>query len=92
MIITGNDKEEINLLKAKLSKEFVMKDLERLKYFLSIEVLRSKWGIFISQRKYILDVLGEIGMLDCKLVETPMVVNHDLQKDEEGEATNQEQY
>lgn len=72
IIITGND------------KEFEMKDLGRLKYFLGIEILISKWGIFISQRKYILDLLGKVGMLDCKLVETPMVVNYGLQTDKEG--------
>ena len=29
----------------------------------------------MSQRKYILDILEEIGMLDCKLVDTPMNLN-----------------
>uniref|UniRef100_A0A803MMI8 Reverse transcriptase Ty1/copia-type domain-containing protein n=1 Tax=Chenopodium quinoa TaxID=63459 RepID=A0A803MMI8_CHEQI len=51
MIITGDDKEEIGLLKEKLFREFEMKDLGSLKYFLGIEVLRSNKGIFISQRK-----------------------------------------
>ena len=48
-----------------LSSEFDMKDLGRLKYFLGIEVNRSKQGIFVSQRKYVLDLLGETGMLGC---------------------------
>ncbi|XP_057790802.1 uncharacterized mitochondrial protein AtMg00810-like [Salvia miltiorrhiza] len=56
-----------------------MKDLGRLKYFLGIEVLRSKKGIFISQKKYTLDFLAEAGILDCKPAETPMAVNHGLQ-------------
>ena len=29
----------------------------------------------ISQRKYVLDILGETGMLDCKPVDTPMDPN-----------------
>ena len=41
IIITGDDKAEIKNLKSKLFREFEMKDLERLKYFLGIEVLRS---------------------------------------------------
>ena len=49
MIITGNDHEEIKLLETKLSKEFEMKDLGGLKYFLGIEVARSNKGIFLSQ-------------------------------------------
>ncbi|KAJ0694305.1 putative RNA-directed DNA polymerase [Helianthus annuus] len=78
MIITGNDKEEMARLKANLFEEFEMKDLGRLKYFLGIEVLRSRQGIFICQKKYVLDLLAETGMLDCKPVDTPMMVNQKL--------------
>ena len=79
MIITGNDREEIGALREKLFEEFEMKDLGKLKYFLGIEVLRSSLGIFISQKKYILDLLAETGLVDCKPVDTPMMVNHGLQ-------------
>nr|GEV19724.1 putative RNA-directed DNA polymerase [Tanacetum cinerariifolium] len=40
MVITGNDEEEIKRLKEGLFTEFKMKDLENLKYFFGIEVLR----------------------------------------------------
>ena len=63
MWMTENDVEEVSLLKACLAKEFEMKDLGPLRYFLGIEVARSNKGIFISQRKYILDLLEETGML-----------------------------
>ena len=69
-----------------------MKDLGRLKYFLGIEVLRSNRRIFISQKKYVLDLLAEAGMLDCKPIKTPMMVNHGLQMHEGGEPTNCMQY
>ena len=62
MIVTGNDLTEMSKLKDYLSSEFDMKDLGRLKYFLGIEVNCSKQGIFVSQRKYVLDLLGETGM------------------------------
>lgn len=78
MIITGNDPEEITRLQEKLATEFEMKNLGGLKYFLGIEVARSKQGIFISQRKYILNLLSEIGLLDCKPADTPIVQNHKL--------------
>jgi hypothetical protein len=58
MIITGDDIEEISRLQEKLSTEFEMKNLGGLKYFLGIEVGRSRQGIFLSQRKYILDLLS----------------------------------
>ena len=79
MIIMGNDKEEIQNLKEQLSREFEMKDLGQLKHFLGLEVLISKRGIFISQRKYILDLLVVTSMIDCKPAETPIIANHGLQ-------------
>nr|GEX08545.1 putative ribonuclease H-like domain-containing protein [Tanacetum cinerariifolium] len=51
MIVTGDGKEEITKLKKYLFTEFEMKDLGRLKYFLGIEVLRSKQGIFMCQKE-----------------------------------------
>ena len=52
-----------------------MKDLGPLKYFLGIEVVRSKKGIFQSQRKCALDLLNETGMLACSPINTPMEEN-----------------
>ena len=72
MVLTGNDLEEMKLLQEYLSKEFEIKDLGSLKYFLGIEVSRSKNGIFLSQRKYTLDLLKETGMSACQLIDTPM--------------------
>ena len=72
MIVTGNDLEEMKALKEYLSKEFEMKDLGPLKYFLGIEVSRSSKGIFLSQRKYAVDLLHETGMSACQPVDTPM--------------------
>ena len=59
-------------LKSCLAKEFEIKDLGNLKYFLGIEVAWSRKGIFVSQRKYVLDLLKETEMLKCKLADTPM--------------------
>ncbi|RVW86908.1 Retrovirus-related Pol polyprotein from transposon RE1 [Vitis vinifera] len=59
-------------LKKYLSEEFEVKDLGNLKYFLGMEVARSRKGIVVSQRKYIFDLLKETGMLGCKPIDTPM--------------------
>nr|GFB62876.1 putative ribonuclease H-like domain-containing protein [Tanacetum cinerariifolium] len=75
MVFIGNDEEELKRLKEGLFTEFEMKDLGNLKYFLGIEVLRSPKRIFICQKKYILDLLAEIGMINCKLADTPMMVS-----------------
>ena len=47
----------------------------KLKYFLGIEIAQSSSGVILSQRKYALNILEETGMLDCKLVDTPMDPN-----------------
>ena len=72
MVVTGNDPEEREALQDYLSREFEMKDLGPLKYFLGIKVSRSDKGIFLSQRKYALDLLQETGMLACQPDDTPM--------------------
>jgi len=92
MIITGSDIEEITQIKNNLFREFEMKDLGGLKYFLGIEVLRSNKGIFIFQRKYIMDLLAEIGMVDCKPTDTPMQVNYGLKFEEGANLADKERY
>jgi Asp-tRNA(Asn)/Glu-tRNA(Gln) amidotransferase C subunit len=67
-----------DILRKRLSVEFEIKELGKLKYFLGIEVTHSKKEIFISQQKYILDLLKEIKMVDCKPCETPIDLKHDL--------------
>ena len=52
-----------------------MKDLDPLKYFLGIEVAQSTSCIAISQRKYVLGILIEIGMLNCRPCDTAMDSN-----------------
>jgi phage terminase small subunit len=53
-----------------LKENFDIKDLGFLKYFLGIEIVRSPKRFFISQRKYILDLLKETRKLGCKPVST----------------------
>ncbi|RVX21698.1 Retrovirus-related Pol polyprotein from transposon RE2 [Vitis vinifera] len=71
----SSDQNGIQKLKQHLFTHFQTKDLEKLKYFLGIEITQSSSGVVLSQRKYALDILEETDMLDCKLVDTPMDLN-----------------
>jgi hypothetical protein len=72
MVVTGNNPPDQAALENYLSKEFEMKDLGSLKYFFGIEVLRCKSEIFLSQRKYVFDLLKETSMTGYKPVSTPL--------------------
>ncbi|RVX20566.1 Retrovirus-related Pol polyprotein from transposon RE1 [Vitis vinifera] len=78
ILITGNDVNAIVALKQFLHSHFRIKDLGDLKYFLGIEVSRSKKGISISQRKYTLEILKDGGFLGAKPVNFPMEQNTKL--------------
>ncbi|GJS35501.1 ribonuclease H-like domain-containing protein [Tanacetum coccineum] len=73
IIITGNSVSEIEKFKVFLKSKFMIKDLGKLKYFLGIEVVDTDKGICLNQRKYVLDLLSEYGMLACKPAKTPLM-------------------
>ncbi|BBG92512.1 RmlC-like cupins superfamily protein, partial [Prunus dulcis] len=75
ILITGNNLGAINSLKRFLHTRFRIKDLGDLKFFLGIEVSRSKKGISISQRKYTIDILKDSGFLGVRPVLFPMEQN-----------------
>ena len=72
ILITGNDPVSIVEIKKFLHSHFHLKDLGVLKYFLGIEVSSSKNGIFISQRKYALEIIKDVGLLGAAPNSTPM--------------------
>jgi Reverse transcriptase (RNA-dependent DNA polymerase) len=77
-VLTGNDIVEMKRIKGSLVTEFEIKDLGPLRYFLGIEVAIAPNGVFISQQKYVLELLHETGMLGCRPTNTPIDPNHGL--------------
>ena len=71
IVITESDFKGILSLKSFLHSQFHTKDLGMLKYFLGVEVMRSKQRILLSQRKYVLDMLSKTGKLGAKPCSTP---------------------
>ncbi|CAL8992943.1 unnamed protein product [Prunus brigantina] len=82
IVITGDDPKAIQSIKDFLNVRFRIKDLGPLKYFLGIEVARSKKGIFISQRKYALEILDDAGLLGARPSPFPMEQTLRLRPDE----------
>jgi Reverse transcriptase (RNA-dependent DNA polymerase) len=72
IIITDNSMVEIKRVKSQLKENSDIKNLGVLKYFLEIEVAHSPKGLFISQIKYILDLLKKTDKLGCKPVSIPI--------------------
>ena len=70
IVIIGNDQDGVQKLKQHLFNHFQTKYLGKFKYFLGIEIAQSNSNVVMSQRKYVLDILEETDMLDCKLVNT----------------------
>lgn len=78
LLITGDDKDLIQEAKDVLHAPFKIKDLESFKYFLGIELCRSKKGILLCQRKYNLELIAELGSGGCKSALTPLEKNQKL--------------
>ena len=60
---TRDDTRCIEELRTFLQGQFHTKDLGQLQYFLGIEVAQSKEMISLSQRKYVLDILENSGLM-----------------------------
>jgi hypothetical protein len=75
MIITGDDPEYIAFVKTRLSDQFLMSDLAHLRYFLEILISSTSDGFFLSQEKYIQDLLDRASLTDHRTVETLMELN-----------------
>ncbi|KAE8702231.1 Detected protein of unknown function [Hibiscus syriacus] len=83
LLITGNNNGLIEELKGILNKNFKMKDLGELRYFLGLEMLRSAKGIIISQRKYALELIEETGLGGARPAATPLEQNKRLTSEDE---------
>eukprot|EP00253_Pinus_taeda_P032282 PITA_32282 len=82
VIFTGNNVYLIENFKAVMKEEFEMIDMGLLRYFLGIEVDQNENGIFISQAKYVNEVLDRFNMQECKTAITPTLMGLKLSKED----------
>lgn len=58
--------------KQSMMPKFEMTDLGMMHYFLVIEVVQSPIGIFISQKKYVQEILNKFPLKNCNSMSTPI--------------------
>lgn len=71
IIIRGSASSAITEVISALTKEFEIKYLGQLHLFLGIQIISQRDGLFLSQAKYVKDLLTKIEMLDSKVCATP---------------------
>lgn len=74
-LLIYNNSELCKKVKKELTKEFIIRDLGRIKYFLGMNIEYSCNNIVISQKDYILRLLTKYGMSEANPVSTPLVLN-----------------
>ncbi|XP_052478324.1 secreted RxLR effector protein 161-like [Gossypium raimondii] len=84
--------EMIEQFKNSMMSEFDMSDLGLMHYFLGIEVVQFDAGIFISQKRYVQDILTRFRMQDCNPVCTLSETSLKLVKDPDGKKINNTLY
>ena len=78
IIVASASQEAASTLVKNLEKEFALKDLGDLHYFLEIEVSRSKDSLVMTQGRYALEILQQVGMTECKAADTPLSISERL--------------
>jgi hypothetical protein len=70
-------------------QKFEMLMMGELKYFLGFQIKQLQEGTFISQTKYIQDILKKFGMKNAKPIKTPVGTNGHLDLDTGGKSIDQ---
>ncbi|GJZ10748.1 putative ribonuclease H-like domain-containing protein [Tanacetum coccineum] len=68
-----------------MHKNFQMSSMGELTFFLGLQVKQKENGVFISQDKYVTEILNKFGFTDVKTAKTPMETQKPLLKDEDEE-------
>ena len=61
-----------------MRKEFEISMFGEIKFFVGLQIQQSKNGIYITQSKYIKEILKKFGMEDSKPIGTPISARHKI--------------
>lgn len=78
IIVTGSSSSLVRGSIHVLASRFSLKEPTDISYFLGVEATRTPSGLHLMQRKYIIDLLTKMNMLDAKSATTPMPVSPKL--------------
>eukprot|EP00253_Pinus_taeda_P003928 PITA_03928 len=92
IIFGSNEEEMIQSFALVMQKEFEMSLLGELTYFLGLQIQQKEEGTFLSQTKYLKQILKKYGMEDAKPVCTPMVTGCSLSANDKSAAVHQPTY
>jgi histone deacetylase 1/2 len=91
IIVSSSDKATAKLIQ-NLNKDFAVKDLGPLEYFLGVEVKPHRDGILLSQKRYALDLLKKANMEKCRPISTPMSSSEKLSREHGTLLSGEEQF
>ncbi|GJZ73544.1 putative ribonuclease H-like domain-containing protein, partial [Tanacetum coccineum] len=84
-IIFGSTKKSLSTeFEQLMHKTFQTSSMGKLAFFLGLQVEQRKDGIFLSQDKYVYDILKKFGFSNVKTASTPMETQKPLSKDVDG--------
>lgn len=72
ILVASNNDGAVKEFIDELESHFKLRNLGEAKYFLGLEIARSKQGIYVCQRKYVLELLDDAGFLGCKPSSIPL--------------------
>ncbi|GJX75038.1 putative ribonuclease H-like domain-containing protein [Tanacetum coccineum] len=85
-IIFGSTKKSLCVeFEQMMHKRFQISSMGELTFFLGLQVKQKNDGIFISQEKYVADILKKFNFVTMETASTPIETNKALLKDEEAE-------
>ena len=82
MLVIGSNVKLLAEFKREMQDVFEMFDLGIMNYFLGMEIHQCSSGIFVSQRKYAIDILKKFKLESCKEVATPLAHNEKISKND----------
>jgi hypothetical protein len=92
IVFGGSSNSLVARIADDMSREFEMRMMGELQFFLGLQIKQSKEGTFVHQAKYTKDIVTKFKMEDSKAMATPMSTTIALDADEEGEHVDQKEY